>query len=67
MTRDQNVADQAVPDKQLAAEAGEAGTYLYEPAGIRERLGYIPLWLKLVSLGLIVWGIDYAIRYWSSY
>lgn len=67
MTRDQNVADQAVPDKQPAAEAGEAGTYLYEPAGIRERLGYIPLWLKLVSLGLIVWGIDYAIRYWSSY
>ena len=41
--------------------------YVYEPAGIRERSGYIPMWLKAVAVGLIVWGIFYAIRYWSSY
>ncbi|MEB2337480.1 MAG: hypothetical protein OZ918_02545 [Nitrospirales bacterium] len=45
----------------------EPGTYVYEPAGIRERSGSIPTWLKLVSLGLIAWGIYYTIRFWSSY
>ena len=54
-------------DFNLAVESGEAGTYLYEPSGIRERSGYIPIWLKLVSFGLILWGLYYAIRYWSSY
>jgi hypothetical protein len=46
---------------------GEPAIYRYEPSGIRERSGHIPTWLKLVSLGLIVWGIYYMIRYWSSY
>ena len=45
----------------------EPGLYVYEPAGIRERSGSIPAWLKLVTLGLILWGVYYAIRYWSSY
>lgn len=67
MTNDPTAADQTVSGKQQPAEASEAGSYLYEPAGIRERSGYIPLWLKLISLGLIVWGIYYTIRYWSSY
>lgn len=41
--------------------------YVYEPAGIRERSGHIPMWLKMVAVGLIAWGIYYAIRFWSSY
>lgn len=46
---------------------GESAIYRYEPSGIRERSGYIPLWLRLVSFGLIVWGLYYAWRYWNSY
>ncbi len=40
--------------------------YLYQDSGIAERHGAIPLWLKLVSIGLIVWSIYYTIRYWSG-
>jgi hypothetical protein len=47
--------------------AGEPTMYRHEPAGIWERSGYVPLWLKLVSFGLIVWGVYYAMRYWNSY
>jgi len=39
-------------------------TYLYEAAGIRERHGTIPLWLALVAIGLLAWGVYYMIRYW---
>lgn len=67
MTPDQSPSDRTVSGTQQPSEAGEEGIYLYEPAGIRERPGSIPNWLKLVSLSLILWGIQYAIRYWSSY
>lgn len=40
-------------------------TYSYPSSGIREREGRIPLWLILVSVGLMVWGIYYMIAYWS--
>jgi len=40
--------------------------YLYKDSGIRERHGAVPLWLQLVSYGLILWGIYYTIRYWST-
>lgn len=46
---------------------GESTIYRYEPSGIRERCGHIPIWLKLVSLGLMLWGLYYASRYWNSY
>ena len=45
----------------------ETAIYRYEPSGILERSGSIPLWLKLVAVGLIVWGVYYALRYWNSY
>jgi hypothetical protein len=39
----------------------------YEYAsGIVERVGLVPLWLKIVYLSLIVWAIYYIIRYWSG-
>jgi hypothetical protein len=50
-----------------ADTAGEPEIYRYEPSGIRERSGHIPTWLKLVIFALIVWGLYYGIRYWSSY
>jgi len=46
---------------------GESAIYRYEPSGIRERSGYVPLWLTLVSFGLILGGLYYAWRYWNSY
>lgn len=50
------------------AKAGdEPGIYVHEPAGIRERSGSVPTWLKLMALGLILWGVYYTIRFWSSY
>jgi hypothetical protein len=42
----------------------EEPVYLYKEAGIRERHGSIPLWLTLVSIGLLAWGVYYMIRYW---
>lgn len=51
-----------------AQEAGgESRIDVYEPSGIGEQSGSIPAWLKLVAVGLILWGIYYAIRYWNSY
>ena len=47
--------------------SGESAIYRYEPSGIMERSGYVPLWLKLVVFALIVWGLYYGIRYWNSY
>jgi len=39
--------------------------YLYADSGIHERHGSIPLWLKLVVTGLLLWGAYYMIQYWS--
>ena len=41
----------------------ETAIYRYEPSGILERSGSIPVWLKLVVFGLMVWGMYYAWRY----
>lgn len=43
----------------------EEEEYLYQQAGIRERHGAIPLWLKLVVIGLFAWSVYYLIQYWS--
>lgn len=62
-----NAKDHLIAPAPTPQTGDEPGTYVYEPAGIRERSGYVPAWLKLVALGLIVWGVYYTIRYWSSY
>jgi hypothetical protein len=46
-----------------SVSAGEPSIYRYEPSGIGERSGHVPLWLKLVAFGLILWGVYYAMRY----
>lgn len=45
----------------------ESDVYRHEPSGIMERSGYIPLWLKLVAVGVILWGMYFAMRYWNSW
>ena len=59
--------DHLVAPEPTAKTGDEPGTYVYEPAGIRERSGSVPTWLKLMTLGLILWGVYYTIRFWSSY
>lgn len=43
----------------------EENLYHYKTAGIRERSGYVPWWLLVVTAGLIIWGLYYLWRYWS--
>lgn len=40
--------------------------YIYKDAGLTERHGYIPYWLLLVAVGLVIWGIYYLVSYWHS-
>ena len=67
MSQDSEPEDQAPRSTPPTEVLGEPGTYVHEPAGIRERSGSIPIWLILVVCGLILWGMYYMIRYWSSY
>lgn len=48
---------------EKAKKANEV--FLYHDAGLTERRGYVPYWLKLVTLSLIVWGLYYLWAYWS--
>lgn len=48
------------------AEQPEDSVYRYRDSGIVERHGRIPLWLAVVAVSLIVWGIYYTIRFWSA-
>lgn len=38
--------------------------FLYKDAELMERHGYVPYWLKLVTIGLIIWGVYYMWAYW---
>ncbi len=40
--------------------------YSYRTAGIAENEGYVPLWLWLVVVALLVWGIYYLLAYWHA-
>jgi len=48
-------------------QKNEEDVYLYGHSGIQERHGAIPLWLKLVVAGLLLWGAYYLIQYWSTW
>jgi len=37
--------------------------YLYKQSGIRERHGAVPMWLKLVALGLVIWSVYYLVEF----
>src|SRR5713226_793917 len=52
-------------DRMTNVTGNEEEEYLYEQSGIRERHGAVPLWLKLVVTGLLLWGVYYMIQYWS--
>ena len=47
-----------------SSHAGREEVYLYKDSGIQERHGKIPIWLQLVTYGLLIWGVYYTIKYW---
>ncbi len=59
-----SVEKNAITRKGSKADSAEE-EYLFVSAGIRERPGRIPLWLVLVAIGLLVWGIYYLAKYWN--
>ncbi|MGE5758502.1 MAG: hypothetical protein ACM3W8_06520 [Sideroxydans sp.] len=51
------------------AESGHVSghpVYVYESAGIEEREGQVPLWLWLVVVSLMIWGLYYLFTYWNA-
>jgi hypothetical protein len=48
------------------ARGPEDEAYRYEHSGITERHGEIPLWLVLVTIALLAWGVYYTIKYWNT-
>lgn len=56
-----------VTSPQLTSEHGpEHSVYTYESAGIAERKGSVPIWLWIVAVSLLIWGIYYLVTYWNS-
>ena len=39
--------------------------YYYKDSGIQEQHGYVPIWLRVVAVSLVTWGIYYMIANWS--
>jgi hypothetical protein len=39
--------------------------FKYQDADLLERHGYVPYWLKLVTIGLVIWGVYYLWAYWG--
>ncbi|MBI5890739.1 MAG: hypothetical protein HZB47_08695 [Nitrosomonadales bacterium] len=46
--------------------APERGYFIYESAGITERDARVPVWLWVVAVSLLIWGIYYLVTYWSA-
>ncbi len=40
--------------------------YTYVTAGISEHQGAVPLWLWIVVVSLLVWGLYYLVQYWTA-
>lgn len=66
MTDTQNDNDaEGVKAARTHAASGHS-VYRYESAGIAEREGHVPLWLWLVVVSLLIWGIYYLVTYWNA-
>lgn len=53
-------------NQQTAVTSGEEEIYEYKDSHIRERLGRVPLWLWLVTAGLVIWSVYYLDVFWKS-
>lgn len=61
--RQMDAVDHHFRDSDKREEAKEV--YLYKDAELREQLGYIPFWLQLVAVSLLLWGLYYLVTYWT--
>ena len=58
-----------VEPANAASTAGqelEHPVYVYGSSGISEREGHVPIWLWLVVVSLLIWGIYYLVAYWNA-
>jgi hypothetical protein len=62
----QNDEKPAVERRMQSVSGHDQAVYLYESAGIAERDGHVPLWLWLVVVSLLVWGLYYLVTYWNA-
>jgi cytochrome c-type biogenesis protein CcmH/NrfG len=51
--------------RHTSGQASES-VYTYESAGIAERKGNVPIWLWVVVVSLLLWGLYYLVAYWNA-
>lgn len=51
--------------QQEQEQRKEGKVFLYKDSGIHENRGYIPFWLILVAIALVVWSIYYMVENWA--
>ncbi len=52
-----------IPD---TAQESENTVYTYTSAGVAERQGNVPIWLWVVMISLVIWGLYYLVVYWNA-
>ena len=52
--------------ESASGQVAEHSVYVYESGGISERDGHIPVWLWVVVVTLLIWGIYYLVTYWNA-
>jgi hypothetical protein len=62
--REDLAAERRFDDKDKREKAKQ--TFIYKDAGLTERHGYIPRWLWVVVVVLVIWGVYYLTTYWES-
>lgn len=62
--REDQSVNRRFKDQEKRREAKQA--YLYKDAGLVENHGYVPRWLILVAVVLLIWGAYYLIANWQS-
>ncbi len=53
-------------DAPATEQTPDRPVYMYASAGVTERTGGVPVWLWLVAISLLIWGIYYLVTYWNA-
>ncbi len=61
-----DIGTTAAPTHAHPSDVPGHSVFVYESAGITEREGHVPLWLWLVVVSLLIWGIYYLAAYWNA-